>query len=202
MFPRNKTNIDLSLIYEGLPRYIGRKDLVMEAKDGSLIVLDHKTCKSIYQTTYPGFEMSLQTMGYLTAGELYYDQIPTMEYSMAICQMSKIAFDRFKIHKNKHQLDQFIYDLVYHLQNILLDINQFHNDLEQFTNRNDLIESFRRNTGYACTAYFTKCPYFDICKIRNNPLLWINRPPQGYSQNEWDPDTHNEEMRVKLEEVL
>jgi hypothetical protein len=76
--------IDLSLYKKGLPNYIGRIDLILG--DGSGIeILDHKTAKAVYKITQPSFEMSFQTDGYLTAGRLYYDKIPSITYRVALC---------------------------------------------------------------------------------------------------------------------
>ncbi len=188
-------------MYPGLPRYIGRKDLVWLTKNNDLEIVDHKTSKAQFKTALASFDMSLQTLGYLTAGELYHDRIPKMIYSMSYFKKSAIHFDWFQIHKSKSALEQFISDLVYYLQNILLEVNEYNNDIATCHDRTDHLQSFRRNNGYACTSYFRKCTYFDLCKIRNNPLLWLDKPPQGYHFDEWDPDLHDDKMRKMLEEA-
>ena len=45
------------------------------------------------------------------------------------------------------------------------------------------------------------CPYYDLCNLRSNPLLWKDRPPQGYKIEEWDPDEHDTKTRKRLSEV-
>jgi len=194
--------IDLSLLYPGLPLYIGRMDLVMKNEKGRIIIDDHKSSKYITKATSFGYDMSYQTLGYLTAGQLYYDQLALMRYRIAICQVSKIDFHEFEYTKTQNNIDNFLHDLVYHMQNILLDINQFHRDKEIFTKPADMLNCFHRHQGYACTKYFQQCSYFDLCKIRNNPLGWLDKPPQGFIIKEWDPNQHEEEMKRKLQEVM
>ncbi len=184
-----------------LPNYIGRQDLLYKLPDDTLEIIDHKTAKSIYPTTLSQFETSYQTDGYLTAGELYYDKIPKMTYNIALCQKSKIAFQRFTIIKRHAAIEQFLFEIINLIHTILRDIDLISHELENKKFRNDNTIIFPRTPGYACTAYFTPCPYLDLCKIRSNPLLWYNDPPQGFSINEWNPDTHEEEMRKKLKEI-
>lgn len=193
-------NIDLGIIKPGLPVYTGRMDLVVQDGD-QLSIIDHKTTKSISAITHPGFEISMQTDGYLTAGHMYYDCIPTMTYSIALCQKSKIAFHQYRIIKAKYAIDRFLYEVAELCDDIHNNLNLFQYELQDLTSRRDIIASFPRRPGYACTAYFRTCPYFNICGIRNNPLLWHNDPPQGYDINEWDPSTHEEGIKQRLKEA-
>jgi hypothetical protein len=192
--------ISLSTIHPGLPNYIGRQDLLFELPDGSLEIVDHKTAKALWKTTLNQFEMSYQTDGYLTAGEMYYNKIPKITYSLAFFQKSKMAFQRFTIMKNKACLDQFLHSLIFYCKDLIKQIDLFEQELETKTVRNDIINSFPRSPGYACTLYMRACPYMDLCKIRNNPLLWYNNPPQGYTINEWDPDKQEKELKNKLKQ--
>lgn len=194
--------LDLKQFRPGLPNYIGRIDLILENPDGFLEIIDHKTAKAIYQTTFAGFEASLQTDGYLTIGNMYYDSIPRMVYNIALCQKSKIAFERFTIIKRKNVFERFINDLIFYAEDIIHNLKLFQEDLINATTRESHINSFRRCPGYACTAYMAPCPYLDICKLRSNPLLWKDCPPQGYTINEWDPETHEADMKKRLKESL
>jgi hypothetical protein len=139
--------------------------------------------------------MSLQTDGYLTAGHMFYDKIPTMTYSMAIFQKTNPGFHRFHIIKRKMAIEQFLQDLLHYTSEIITNLTMLEEDFENCKTRNSHISSFRRRCGYACTSYMTACPYLDLCKMRNNPLLWKDKPPQGYSVNEWDPDKHEEDEK-------
>jgi len=194
-------SISLDSFEQGLPNYIGRQDLIFQLPDGTLEIIDHKTAKALWATTLAGFESSYQTDGYLTSGYLYYDSIPKMTYSIAFCQKSKIDFQRFTIVKRQAALEQFLSELVHKVKTILTDLTLLSEYSQVLKNRNDILPIFHRSPGYACTAYMSKCPYFDLCLIRSNPLLWQNNPPQGYSINEWDPDLHDLEMRRKLAEI-
>jgi hypothetical protein len=194
--------LDLSQHTPDLPNYIGRLDLVqLKKRYNSLLITDHKTTKAVNQSTLPGFEMSLQTAGYMIAGFMYYDRIPEMMYNIAMFQKTAIKFQRYTINKRKLELEHYFEDICYNVQNILIDLLTLEEDYESCTKRNDIIKSFRRNPGYACTSYFTTCEYKNICSMRNNPLLWKANPPKGFIVNEWDPDTHEADMKKKLKEV-
>ncbi len=193
--------LDLSQHTPGLPNYIGRLDLVQLVKNrNSLLITDHKTTKAINQSTLPGFEMSLQTAGYMIAGFMYYERIPEMMYNIAMFQKTAIKFQRYIINKRKLELEHYFEDICYNVQNILLDLITLKQDKETCLKRNDIIKSFRRNPGYACTSYFTSCTYKHLCSMRNNPLLWQNNPPKGFIINEWNPDEHEANMKQKLKE--
>lgn len=194
-------SIDLSFKFPGLPAYIGRIDLIWEGLKNAISIWDHKTAKALYAIGMTSYTMAYQTDGYLTAGNLFFDRIPGMVYNIHLCQKSKIDFHRYYINKRKFAIEQFLQDLVIYVKELMDQITLFEHELETKTDRNDFIESFRRRPGTACTAYMRTCPYFDLCKMRNNPLLWNNAPPQGFSCHEWDPDDHEADMRKKLSEV-
>lgn len=192
--------INLGLINDTLPDYIGRMDLVFEYKDGSIEIVDHKTASSINAVTPVSFQASMQTDGYLVAGHMFFDKIPSMTYSVALCQKTKIAFERFTFQKRMSALDRFLLDIAAHAEAIQEDLMLF--DLEkEFTDRLHVMRCFRRKAGYACTQFFSACPYFDLCQNRNNPSTWAEHTPQGYSVNEWDPATHEAQLKAKLEAI-
>lgn len=195
--------LDLAQHTPDLPNYIGRLDLVqLKTRTNSLLITDHKAQKNVNKSTQVGFEMSLQTAGYLIAGFMYYDRIPEMMYNVDLFQKTATPESkRFTINKRKNELEQYFEDICYHTQNILIDLITLKEDLETCTKRTSLPNSFRRNPGYACTSYFTTCGYKKICTMRNNPLLWKDRPPKGFIVNEWDPDTHEADMKRKLKEA-
>jgi hypothetical protein len=192
--------IDLSLYGSNLPRYIGRIDLVLTDGEG-IEILDHKTAKAIYKITPQQFEMSFQTDGYLTAGRLFYDKIPKITYRVALCQKSKIDFQPITISKRSSAIDHFLHDLIYYVEKLQEDIRLLEEDKVNCTNRTDLLQSFRRNCGSACTSFMSPCTYFDLCRLRNNPLDWFKKAPQGFHYQEWDPDDHDSNMRKRLAEV-
>ena len=193
--------IDLNSFAPGLPNYIGRIDLVFEESNGSLEIVDHKTAKVLYPTALTGYEMSYQTDGYITAGHLFYDRLPKMTYNISLCQKHGIYFHRYFINKRKMQIEQFIQDIIFYTKEIIHNLNLLEKDIEVVSSRHDHIKSFPRRPGNACTTFMSPCRYFDICKLRNNPLDWIIKPPQGFSINEWDPEKHEEEIKNKLKEI-
>ena len=185
--------------HPSLPRYIGRMDLILSNGDGIEIV-DHKTCKAVYKTTPDTYAQSFQTDGYLTAGRIFYDKIPTMTYRMALCQKSKIDFAPITVNKRATAIDHFLADLVYYMVDIQNNLKLLQNDFETCKDRTDILSSFHRKPGYSCTTFSTTCAYYDLCRSRNNPLLWKDNPPQGYKISEWDPEKIEEETKKRLEE--
>jgi len=183
-----------------LPRYIGRIDLILTDGDG-IEIFDHKTAKAIYAITPQTFENSFQTDGYLTAGRLFYDKIPKITYRVALCQKSKIDFQPITISKRASAIDHFLHDLIFYVNKIQEDIKLLDEDKERCTDRSDLLKSFYRCYGQACTSFMSPCTYFDLCRMRNNPLDWMHKAPQGFHFDAWDPDEHDEKMRQRLAEV-
>lgn len=190
--------INLSQFQSGLPNYIGRLDIVFKKDSGSIEIVDHKTTKAEYKTAFTSYEQSYQTDGYLTAGHMYYDKIPSIIYNVAYTTKQP-KFNRFIINKRKMQIEQFLQDLTYYSLEILVNLDMLDDDLKSCTSKHDHLKSFRRTSGEPCTSYFTPCEYLDLCKMRNNPLDWMHKPPQGFIQREWDPETHSEDLKLKLE---
>ncbi len=180
--------------------YIGRLDLVTRNKD-SLRIIDHKTGKAIYPITLAGYQSSLQTDGYLTVGKVYFDKLPTMTYNLALCQKSKIAFERFDFMKRDQSTDRFLEDLKFYLSQVHRDIEVMQTELPFALEKTFNPVAFKRNPGYACTQFFRRCAFFDLCMMRNNPYLWQNNPPQGYKIEEWDPTTHEAKITKMIEEA-
>ncbi len=190
-------NVNTENEQDQLPNYIGRLDLILE--DGAGIsIIDHKTAKALYKTTAQSYEASFQTDGYLTAGRIYYDKIPSITYRMALCQKSKIAFEPVVINKRAAAIDHFLYNLVHYMKEIIHNLNLLEQDKVDCLKRTDVLKSFPRKPGYACTSFMTTCAYFDLCFARNNPLLWLDHAPQRFHFHEWDPETHEAETKKRI----
>ena len=193
--------IALSTPEKELPNYIGRIDLIFSNGDNGIDILDHKTAKAIYSTSTQSFEMSMQSDGYLTAGRIYYDKIPSITYRIALCQKSKIDFIPIVINKRSAAIDHFLSDIIYYASEIKNHLVLLEDDKVNCTDRTDILQSFRRKPGYACTTFSSTCAYYDLCRLRNNPLLWCDKPPQGFCISEWDPELHEENTKKRLSEV-
>ncbi|MDA3808353.1 MAG: PD-(D/E)XK nuclease family protein [Thiomicrorhabdus sp.] len=193
--------IDLSSYRCDFPNYIGRIDLILSAPGNGIEIIDHKTAKSVYKVSPQIFESSFQTDGYLTAGRLFYDKIPSITYRLAICQKAKIDFHPITVNKRSAAIDHFLVNLTQFVSKILDDLDWLVKDRENCVNRTDVLQSFNRCPGNACTAFFTQCPYYNLCRLRNNPLSWFDKAPQGYTHDEWDPDTHEEGIKTRLAEA-
>ena len=194
-------SIDLSTKDAKLPNYIGRIDLIFSNGADGIDILDHKTAKSIYSTTPQTFEMSFQSDGYLTAGRIFYDKIPTITYRVALCQKSKIDFVPITITKRSAAIEHFLANLCHYASEIQKNLNLLEEDKINCTERTDILRSFHRNPGYACTTFSSICSYYDLCRLRNNPLHWISKAPQGFIHSEWDPELHEERTKQRLSEV-
>jgi hypothetical protein len=194
--------IDLSLYEKGLPNYTGKIDLILSNGANGIDIIDHKTAKAIYKTSPQTYEMSFQSDGYLTAGRIYYDKIPSITYRIALCQKSKIDFHPIIVNKRAAAIDHFLNNLIHYSKEIYNNLNLFEEDKIACKDRKDILKSFPRCPGYSCTTFSTVCAYHDLCVLRNNPLLWIDRAPQGFHFDEWDPDKVDAKTKKRLAEVL
>jgi len=190
--------IDLSVYEPNLPNYIGRLDLVLNKDDNGIEIIDHKTAKAIYKTTPQSFEASFQTDGYLTAGRIYYDKIPSITYRIALCQKAKIDFQSITINKRSTSIDHFLINLIHYIKEIQHNLTLLEEDKINCLKRTDILNSFPRRPGYSCTTFMSTCAYYDLCRLRNNPLLWIDRAPQNFHFKEWDPNLHEKETKDRL----
>ncbi len=190
--------IDLSSYSDNYPNYIGRIDLILSSENGGIEIIDHKTANCIYKTSPQTFEQSFQTDGYLTAGRIFYDKIPSITYRIALCQKNKIDFHPITVNKRSASIDHFLVNLTQYIDDILTNLYWLEEDKQRCEKRTDIIRSFRRCPGSACTAFFTQCPYYNLCKLRNNPLAWLEKTPQGYKREEWNPDKHEENIKTRL----
>jgi hypothetical protein len=178
--------------------YIGRMDLILREKS-FLEIVDHKTAKSVSAITSPSYEVSLQTDGYLTAGNIYFDSIPRITYLTALCQKSKIAFEIYTYSKTRSAIERFLGDICWWTDTINRDLELYKQvDLPHIEDKGYNLLSFKRCPGYACTAYFRKCGFFDLCTMRNNPTQFALDPPIGYEVKEWNPAEHEAELKRKL----
>jgi hypothetical protein len=185
-----------------LPNYIGRFDLLRTIiKNGHLKIIDHKTTNALYKTAGSDFEMNFQTIGYLTAARLYYDSIPSIEYTSAIFRQAGTEFVRYTINKRVQATNQFLHELKFYMKEIIHNLDIFEDDKLACLDKTDLLNCFHRRPGLGCTAFFKNCDYFDLCKLRNNPLLWLDKPPQGYRIDEWDPELHEASLKQKIKEA-
>ena len=191
--------IDLSCYDDNnLPNYVGRIDLVFLNENGGIDIIDHKTATAIYKTTPQSFEMSFQTDGYLTAGRIYYDKIPSITYRLSLCQKSKIDFHPITINKRSAAIDHFLSNLIYYSKQIIENLNLLEEDKVNCKERTDILKSFPRKPGYACTTFSSVCAYYDLCRLRNNVLLWADKAPQGFYFYEWDPELYDQQLKAQL----
>lgn len=193
-------------ISEDLPIYIGRMDLVLEDESGNLEIHEHKTSKFNSPIIFTGYEVSLQTEGYLTVGHIYYDALPRIMYNQSLCQKTKVDHTRYPITKNRHAIERFLSDYRFYMLQIQANMRAFEDWMERAGTdayeKTAIMPCFYRNAGYACTMYFRPCEYLDLCQMRNNPMTFGERPPQGFTVDEWHPDKHDVKNADLLKEVF
>lgn len=178
---------------QGLPTYIGRMDAVLRhrIKKQLLQINEYKTTKSASDIWFAGFENNIQTEGYLTAGKLFYDLVPTVKVYGLVTQKTKIDLVSYPITRTDHSTDRTLDDLRTLALDILvqLQILEAFREQSEAQNPHAIMPCFRRRPGMSCTAWMRRCPYMDLCMCRNNPDSWIE-PPQGYVISEWNPRDH------------
>lgn len=189
---------------KNLPTYVGRMDLVLE-REGALEVHEHKTSKFNSPIIFTGYEASLQTEGYLTVSQIYWDALPKIVYNQALCQKSKVDHTRHTITKQRTAIERFIADFRYYTHEILRELEVYYrimDDPQWQTDRNLVLPCFRRNAGYPCTMFFRGCEYLDLCQMRNNPLTWAAKLPEGYVIHEWNPSDHASEHKEIIDSLI
>lgn len=183
-----------------LPTLRGRMDRVLSSDTGTIYAFESKTSKYATPTVFLGYECSMQTEIYLTAVSVYFDMIPVIVYDQALCQKSKMDFTRYEISRSASALDRFLDDYKHYCSQLLRDLDELSSFQESSlaTDRRAVMPCFHRKPGYACTMYFRACPYWDLCKPRNNPLTYATRVPEGYHYREWHPADHAAHQREVL----
>lgn len=189
-------------VRDDLPLYVGRKDV--ELQSDRLEVHEHKTSKYNTAIIFAGYKASLQAEGYLTVSYVYQDTIPVIVYNQALCQKNKIDFTRFEVTKKKSAIERFLDDYISHTERFLRELEVYRQfaQLPQAQQRDSILPCFHRAPGYACTMYFRECEYLDLCQMRNNPLTYLDKVPQGYRIEEWNPEDHAQKSDEILKEVM
>ena len=180
--------------------YIGRMDLAFTCA-GMFQIIDHKTAKYANDIIYAGFYSSLQTDGYLAAGKMYFESLPTMTYNIAICQKAKIDFPRYDVIKRDSATERFLVELKELIKDIHKNLDIYETEKSQNNSTSFIVKAFQRNPGMACTQYFRKCPYFDLCMTINNIYKFQDVCPSGFIKEEWNPEEHEAKITQLLNEV-
>ena len=176
---------------EGMPSYIGRRDLDLIDKNG-VVTFEHKTMSTATEATLAGFDMSLQVEGYLTSAKLYYDQTSYVVINGAICQKSKFDFTRYHISRKESAINRFLLELYSHVRRLLNELAEY-DEWKAGANVDPTapMPVFLRNPGDSCVKYFRRCEYFDLCMARNNPEAFV-KTPLGFIEDVWDPRRFSE----------
>lgn len=164
--------------------YIGKLDKIIKHPDG-VRIWDHKSAASFSSSWIESFSPNSQFDGYSHAGHMTYgDSFQGCMIDGALVQKSKIDFKRIPLSRIPAQLDAWLYETLYLINEI-----QFHEDLlKEFrasSKKDSCLRCFPKNTS-RCTEYYGTCPYLELCKFQDNPDLY---PIQElvYQEHKWQP---------------
>ncbi len=186
--------------------YIGRMDLVMKEFD-KIFVIDHKTSSIISKITASEYEASLQTKGYLTAIQAHVDTLPRIIYRTARCQKGSTETEQFEVFINKAMNERFLQDVNWWSEQVKNEVAAYNAYMLDYHATGKPVDfrsyfpAFHGSYSASCTAFFSLCPYYDICAEANNPLHYAEHAPTGYKFEEWNPADHEAKITKKLKEI-
>lgn len=170
-----------------LPVYTGRIDLILETPS-NIIIIDHKTAKSVNDTTNFAYYNSLQSDGYLFAASIYSDKLSLALYLIYQIAKTKSDIYSYKVMKNTSLLERSFTDIINYTKEILSNLKVYESEFLYRHDNTYCQKSFPRSPGAACTKYFRTCEYADLCAYRQNAMTWGVSIPNGFIQEEWHPD--------------
>jgi hypothetical protein len=181
--------------------YIGKLDKIVRDADG-VRFWDHKSAANFGNAWIESFSPNSQMDGYSHAGHMTYGtEFQGCMIDGALVQKSKIDFKRIPVSRIPAQLDAWLYETLYLIQEI-----QYHENLlaeyRAANNRDNCLRCFPKNTS-RCTEYFGVCPYLELCKFQDNPDLY---PIQelSFQEHKWQPfdifETSSGEFKVEVKE--
>jgi len=181
--------------------YIGKLDKVIRDADG-VRFWDHKSAASFSNAWVDSFSPNSQFDGYSHAGHMTYgDEFQGCMIDGALVQKAKVDFKRIPVSRIAAQLDAWLYETLYLIQEI-----QYHENLlaeyRAAGSRDTCLRCFPKNTS-RCTEYYGTCPYLELCKFQDNPDLY---PIQElvYHEHKWTPfnidETATGEFKVEVVE--
>jgi hypothetical protein len=159
-----------------------------------IVSLEHKTTSSVNRQWQQQWGLKTQVGTYthvlncLFPGEKIYGVI----INGAIFQKTKPGFTRQHVPKSLEQMQVWLNNINYWLEQIERDFDELLHSSENFA----LLRAFPLNTE-SCTKYFG-CPYHDFCTAWANPLQHVDEVPMGYEIRHWDPRAIETTTRVEL----
>jgi hypothetical protein len=173
--------------------YRGKMDLVFkDLTTGNLVVLDHKTAKSVNKASHIVQSSSYQADGYCYEAKLFSEdnKIPEINIEFTLVQKGKIDFITYVVLKSERSTNMFLFELTNILRKLKADyINLIAGvKADVYQDQSKFIPYFPRNPGSACAQYYRQCPYFELCNMRNNPLTYLDNIPPGFKQSFWSPE--------------
>jgi len=178
--------------------YVGKIDKVVRNVEGQVFGIEHKstgwydaqrTFRALWED---GFNPNSQIEGYFHALRMLYgDSFHSITVDGALVHQGHVtkpeqfqtAFTLLPMRRIPVQLEAWRWET--HRR-----INYLEADKEALAQCHDseaVMKAFPKKTE-ACTLYFRKCPYMDLCRTVANPLrLPDDPPPAGYCKEHWSP---------------
>jgi len=180
-----------SVIIDELGRKLHFKmDVIIEDRDGNIIIRDYKTGSRKSQPWEDKFYTSFQIGTYLHAAKCLYGNrvkhfnirgIFTYKANSKDREFGCVDFHDVYVMKNSNFMEEWRIDICHWYDMLENDMNELKESKES-----DIIMScFRKNPEF-CTKFRT-CQYFEQCCDWTNPLAMQHELPMGYRISRWDP---------------
>jgi len=158
-------------------------DAVIEDRVG-LWVLDHKTASRLASAWVDSWQLNLQMGTYVHALRSYNpkDTVIGAIVEATIFRQKDHEHISIPVRKSEDAMNSWYWTVSQRLA--LLDWN--YEALAEAKDSDAVLTAFPQNFG-SCTNYNQRCPYFDFCCAWANPLQHCEKPPIGYTSQEWNP---------------
>ena len=167
--------------------YVGKIDKVVLQR-GKVRAIEHKTTTAYKKdggfrgTFVDGFSPNSQVDGYLYALHMLWpDQVQGVWVDAALVHRTETAFMFIPVEKQKVQLDSWLWETNYWIDQIQAHTAQ----LANCSSNDPFLASFPKQTG-SCQDFNKNCEYHDLCRFKPNPLQ-LTEPPAGFVEEFWDP---------------
>ena len=174
-----------------------RMDAIGMNQYEKIAYMDHKSTKSdnpIYQQVW---SISTQMMTYYhalvcIAGANHIGDVYGGIVDLSIFRKGSKGHEhkRIPIRKTMGMLNEWLVNVSEWVRAINFDVKTMF-DLMSVFRQKESMPVFRR-CDHGCTAYYTMCPFFDLCTMWENPLQRCDEVPLGYEQEYWDPSVREE----------
>jgi len=171
------------------PQYIGRLDKVFRPKGKRIRAIEHKS--TAWYRKEGGFrvdwidqwDLNSQIDGYMHSGNMLYgDEFEGVTIDGALIHKTVRKFKLLPIHKQFALVDQWLWEAQDWISRIETEKESLL--IEEALEQPNYM-GFPKNTG-SCFTFGRRCPYFDICRFRADPVHDTG-VPDGFKIEKWEP---------------